>query len=193
ALRTSENKKLETAKNAIHFARKTLVQLKEIDFAQIPLRICHNDTKLNNILFSKISGKALCLIDLDTLMKGYFFYDFGDAVRTIANTAPEDERDNNKITFNKSLFSAFIKGLADNGLFLLKEELDSLCFGAVFMPFIHGLRALTDYLNNDRYYKTTYENQNLDRCSSLFNFTQKALDNVPFMEKTIQEYFPSNG
>lgn len=191
ALTKSENTKLKIAKSAIHFARKTLVKLKEINPSLLPLRVCHNDTKLNNILFSKTSGKGLCLIDLDTIMKGYFFYDFGDAVRTIVNTAPEDEQDHRKINFDQKLFSAFIKGLATNGLFLSREELDSLSLGAVFMPFIHGLRALTDYLNNNRYYKVTYENQNLNRCLSLFDFTQKALDNVPFMEKTIQEYFPA--
>lgn len=189
ALDNSKQSKLEIARRVIEFARKTIGKLREIDTGQLPFRVCHNDTKLNNILFSKSSGRALCLIDLDTIMKGYFFYDFGDAVRTVANKAPEDEQDHSKITFDKELFIAFVKGLASNGSFLSKEELKSLPLGAVFMPFIHGLRALTDYLNDNRYYKVTYENQNLDRCFSLFNFTQKALDNLSFMEKTIQDSF----
>ena len=183
--------KKETAHNAIVFAETTLNKLEALSTAPMPLRICHNDTKLNNILFSKKDHKALCLIDLDTLMKGYFYYDFGDAVRTIANTAPEDEQDHSKITFEKSLFESFIDGLAYNDPFLTSEEIKALPLGAVFMPFIHGLRALTDYLNNNIYYKVAYENQNLDRCLSLFHFTQKTLDELPYMEKVVQEKLKS--
>ncbi len=190
AISNAQHGKLENAHSAVNFTRKLLEILKEIDSDNLPLRVCHNDTKLNNILFSKSSDKGLCLIDLDTVMKGYFFYDFGDAVRTIANTAPEDEQDYGKITFDKKLFSSFVKGLATNGSFLTKEELQSLPLGVVFMPFIHGLRALTDYLNNNIYYKVTYDNQNLNRCLSLFNFTQKALDNTDFIERIIGEFYP---
>jgi Ser/Thr protein kinase RdoA (MazF antagonist) len=189
ALGTAKQSKLESAEKAIDFAKRTLTKLKEIDIDQLPFRVCHNDTKLNNILFSTSTGKALCLIDLDTIMKGYFFNDFGDAVRTIANTAPEDEQNHNKILFDKELFRAFIDGLASNGTFLSQKELRSLPMGAVFMPFIHGLRALTDYLNDNRYYKVTYDNQNLDRCLSLFDFAQKAQNNMPFMERVIQDSF----
>lgn len=189
ALITAEESKLQTAKNAIAFAKTTLGKLQSIAIEKLNVRICHNDTKLNNILFSKASGEALCLIDLDTIMKGYFFYDFGDAIRTIANTAPEDEQDHNKITFDKELFRAFIKGLSSNASFLSKDELKSLPMGAAFMPFIHGIRALTDYLENNRYYKVSYENQNLDRCLSLFNFSEKALGNITFMEDVIATHF----
>ena len=189
ALLNAKDEKLKIADIAISFAKNTLVQIKGMYTDELPLRVCHNDTKLNNILFSKSSDKALCLIDLDTIMKGYFFYDFGDAVRTIANTAPEGEQDYGKIIFDKELFASFVKGLASNGSFLTKEELHSLPLGVVFMPFIHGLRALTDYLNNNIYYKVTYANQNLDRCLSLFNFTQKALDNISFVERSILESF----
>ena len=154
---------------------------------KLPVRLCHNDTKLNNILFSKTNNKALCLIDLDTLMKGYFFYDFGDAARTIANTAAEDEKDLNKITFNKELFSAFIDGLKNSTRFLSASELKTLPLGVVFMPFIHGLRALTDYLNGNIYYQVAYENQNLDRCLSLFNFAEKAYAEIDFISKEIKQ------
>jgi len=177
ALRTAEPYKLEIASEAITYAHATLQKLAVIAFDKLPLRICHNDTKLNNILFSKETHKALSLIDLDTIMKGYFFYDFGDAVRTIVNTSPEDERDLSKIVFNLELFKSFTKGLLSNSAFLTKEELQSLPLGTVFMPFIHGLRALTDYLNNNKYYKVSYENQNLDRCKGLFYFSEKALEN----------------
>lgn len=187
SLINAKKEKLEISRDAIAFAKSTLEKLKIIKNDRLPQRVCHNDTKLNNILFSKDSNKALCLIDLDTIMKGYFYYDFGDAIRTIANRAEEDEQDHSKITFEKPLFEAFIDGLKDNGAFLYQEEIDTLAWGAVFMPFIHGLRALTDYLNNNIYYKVSYENQNLDRCLSLFYFSNKALQEVPYMDKTIKE------
>jgi len=177
--------KLEIAKTAISFSRRMLGQLKELQAINLPIRICHNDTKLNNILFSKKTNTALCLIDLDTLMKGYFHYDFGDAIRTIVNTAPEDEQEHTKITFEKDLFVAFTEGLAANAPFLTQKEIDNLPLGAIVMPFLHGIRALTDYLNNNIYYKVAYENQNLDRCLSLFDFTQKAYDELNYMKQTV--------
>lgn len=182
AFSNADAEKKKIASDDILFAQETLVMLESMYQAELPLRICHNDTKLNNILFSKKSEKALCLIDLDTLMKGYFHFDFGDAIRTIANTAPEDEQEHSKITFEKPLFEAFVNGLASNGPFLTKEEVEALPFGAILMPFLHGIRALTDYLNNNVYYKVSYENQNLDRSRSLFDFTKKALDNLDFMK-----------
>ncbi|WP_237701159.1 phosphotransferase enzyme family protein [Maribacter sp. HTCC2170] len=183
----ADSEKLMIAKNAISFAQETLLKLHVLGESSLPPRICHNDTKLNNILFSKSSDRALCLIDLDTIMKGYFYYDFGDAVRTIVNTAAEDEKELHKITFERDLFNAFVDGIAANGAFLSQEEIRTLSLGTVFMPFIHGLRALTDYLNNNIYYKVAYENQNFDRCLSLFDFTHKALNEVDFMERTILE------
>ncbi|NHF58487.1 aminoglycoside phosphotransferase family protein [Flavobacteriaceae bacterium TP-CH-4] len=173
--------RLNEAKNAIAFAKDTIKELLGFDRTPLPPRVCHNDTKLNNILFSKQTGEALCLIDLDTLMKGYFHYDFGDAVRTIVNTAAEDEKDHRKIAFENRLFEAFVDGLASNAPFLTKGEIKALPYGVVLMPFLHGLRALTDYLNNDTYYKVAYENQNLDRCLSLFDFTAKALREMDYM------------
>jgi len=187
AFEKADPEKLELAKDAIAFAKNILIDLRKIDNTKLPMRVCHNDTKLNNILFSKESKKALCLIDLDTLMKGYFYYDFGDAVRTIVNTAPEDEQELHKITFDKELFNNFVNGLAANGPFLSKEEINSLPLGVVFMPFIHGLRALTDFLNNNIYYKVAYENQNLDRCLSLFDFTEKALAQMDYMRKVVSK------
>src|SRR5690554_4130973 len=122
----AKKEKLEISGEAIAFAKSTLEKLRVINNGKLPLRVCHNDTKLNNILFSKDHHKALCLIDLDTIMKGYFYYDFGDAIRTIANRAEEDEQDHSKITFEKPLFEAFIDGLESNGAFLHEEELDTL-------------------------------------------------------------------
>lgn len=185
ALAKASDTKLAIASNAISFAKNTLAILEQMENKEMPIRICHNDTKLNNILYSKETKKSLCLIDLDTIMKGHFHYDFGDAIRTIVNTAPEDEQEHAKITFEKDLFEAFVDGLAYNGSFLTKDEIQALPFGAILMPFLHGIRALSDYLNNNIYYKVAYENQNLDRCLSLFDFTQKALTKLDYMNQVI--------
>lgn len=183
ALKNADYNKKEIALNDIEFAIETLAKLEVMDQGNLPIRVCHNDTKLNNILFSKKTDKALCLIDLDTIMKGNFHFDFGDAIRTIVNTAPEDEQEHSKITFEKPLFEAFIDGIASNEPFLSQEEINALPLGAILMPFLHGIRALTDYLNNNIYYKVAYENQNLDRSRSLFDFTKKALENLDFMKE----------
>ncbi|MFC4096136.1 phosphotransferase enzyme family protein [Euzebyella saccharophila] len=191
ALAQASKEKLKIAEEAITFSNEVLNLLHEVNLNHLPIRVCHNDTKLNNILFSKSTNKALCLIDLDTLMRGKFLFDFGDAVRTIVNTAPEDEQNHEKITFEKELFEAFISGLAANGPFLSKEEIETLHWGAILMPFLHGIRALTDYLNGNIYYKVAYENQNYDRSLSLFNFTKKALAQTSFMQKIIAKNLAS--
>ena len=182
-IKTSETKK-ESAKNEIDFVIKILPKFDVFYKAQLPLRVCHNDTKLNNILFNK-TNEALCLIDLDTIMKGYFHYDFGDAVRTIVNTANEDEKELSKITFNNPLFEAFINGLSTNKSFWSSIEIELLPLSVALMPFIHGLRALTDYLRGNIYYKVAYKNQNLDRCKSLFHFTKLALQHHDYMKEII--------
>lgn len=186
SLAKASSEKKEIAKQAVSFSQDMLVKLANMTNGQLPKRVCHNDTKLNNILFSQETQKALCLIDLDTLMTGHFHFDFGDAIRTIVNTAAEDEQNHEKITFEKQLFEAFVNGLAVNGSFLNKEEISALPYGAILMPFLHGIRALTDYLNNNIYYKVAYENQNLDRCLSLFDFTKKALANIEYMKSILE-------
>lgn len=185
ALSKSCQERRKKANLAIPFVLETLPLLLDLASSTLPVRICHNDTKLNNILFSKKNNQALCFIDLDTIMKGYFYNDFGDLARTIANTAKEDEKDHHKITFDRPLFESFLDGLATSSAYLTDEELKSLPLGIVFMPFIHGLRALTDYLNNDQYYKVSYADQNLDRSLSLFDFSKKALSEVSYIQEMV--------
>jgi len=177
---------IQTAQKAIDFVNNNISKLLEINFKDLPVKVCHNDTKLNNILFSQ-ENKALCLIDLDTIMQGAFLYDFGDAVRTIVNAAPEDETSLERINFDINLFDAFVKGLKKHKNILNKKEIELLSLGPVLMPFLHGIRALTDYLENNRYYKVSYETQNLDRCISLFTFSQLALNNQDYMKKIIED------
>lgn len=185
-IKNAKTDRIKKAQKAIDFVENNISELKKINPEILPVKVCHNDTKLNNILFSN-SHKALCLIDLDTLMRGTFIYDFGDAIRTIVNAAPEDEKDLGKINFNLNLFEAFINGLALHKNILNNTEKELLSLGTVLMPFLHGIRALTDYLDGNRYYKVQYETQNLDRCFSLFTFAELALKNQDAMKAIIKE------
>jgi len=176
ALKKSSAVLKSNASLEIKFAKRHLNDFESFYNANLPERICHNDTKLNNFIFND-NDEGLCLIDLDTIMKGYFHYDFGDAVRTIVSETNEDEKELSKIKFNQQLFEAFIDGISSNGSFLSKLEIEYLPISCTLMPFMHGLRALTDYLNGNIYYKVSYPEQNLDRCKSLFQFARLALDN----------------
>lgn len=189
AILNTTSKRIEIAKNSIQFAQDNLRKFDAFYQADLPLRICHNDTKLNNMLFDKTSKNGLCFIDLDTIMKGYFHYDFGDAVRTVVSESNEDEKDLNEIKFNLALFENFIKGLAPYHSMLTSKEIEFLPITCALMPFMHGLRALTDYLNGNIYYKVSYENQNLDRAMSLFEFSRLALTNQDIITKIINTQF----
>ncbi len=137
------------------------------------LRATHNDTKLNNILFDK-SGKALCLVDLDTIMPGYIHFDYGDALRTLANTAAEDEKNLSLVHLNAPVYKAFSDGyLSIAGDFLTEEEIKLLPFAPVYLTFIIGLRFLTDYINGDVYYRIHRPGHNLDRAKVQFQFVKR--------------------
>lgn len=192
ALSNAPKSKLIECEPTITFVKATIMLLEENIETNLPVRICHNDTKLNNILFSAYTENALCLIDLDTIMRGHFMFDFGDAVRTVVNPAREDEQKLSLIDFRKEYFEALVNGLASNEHIWTHLELQSLPYGAVLIPFIQGLRALTDYLNGNRYFKVSYEKQNYHRALSLFEFSKKALENLSFMKQTISRSFPKN-
>ncbi len=186
ALKKAQPEKIRESQDSIEFVTENSALFLDLAFENLPVRVCHNDTKLNNILFSK-QNKALCLIDLDTIMKGTFLYDFGDAARTVVNTAREDEIDIKKINFTPKLFEALVSGLATHDQYLTAKEKELLPLSVALMPFLHGVRALTDFLENNKYYKVKYPNQNLDRANSLFTFSKKALRNRSFMENCIRE------
>ena len=188
ALKQANPERLQSASKEIDFAEKAFSKL-DVGFENLPVRICHNDTKLNNILFSKHTGKALCLIDLDTVMPGYIIYDFGDALRTLANPVPEDETNLKKISFDLEMVSAFLKGIKKSKLTLSDSEKQAIPQGIALMPYLHGLRALTDYLNNDVYYQISYADQNLDRCRNLFCFTRMVFENKDAISKLVDSVF----
>ncbi|MGB3587280.1 MAG: phosphotransferase, partial [Tunicatimonas sp.] len=139
-----------------------------------PRRVTHNDTKFNNVLLDKKSQRAVCVIDLDTVMPGVIGYDFGDAIRTIANTALEDETELEKVAVNLKFYKAFAQGfLGEVGSKLDKQELESLHFAPNYMTFIMGLRMLTDYLQGDIYYKINHAEHNLQRAKAQFALVMK--------------------
>jgi len=131
----------------------------------IPERICHNDTKMNNILVDKSDSRALCVIDLDTVMPGTSLFDLGDLIRTVTNTAEEDEPDPEKVDFDLGRFGGLLDGYLSRAVdFLVPAELDLLCESGRNITQIMGLRFLTDYLEGDTYYHIDRAKHNLDRC-----------------------------
>ena len=140
----------------------TIVDL--LDAGKLPLRVTHNDTKLNNVMLDADSRKALCVIDLDTVMPGSSLYDFGDAIRFGAATAAEDEKDLSKMEMRLDMFEAFTRGYLSACPDLTEEERNQMPMGAKLMTLECGVRFLTDYIDGDNYFSTSYEGQNLDRC-----------------------------
>ncbi len=187
ALPKASPERKRKSEEEVRYANKLLEELKDKIPSGLPLRICHNDTKLNNFLFSSESGKGLCLVDLDTLMPGYLHFDTGDAIRTLANPSPEDETDLDAITFDLQMAGAFLRGIRQSGLVLEEGEKSALAYGAVLMPFLHGLRALTDYLEGDRYYKVSFPEQNLHRCRSLFAMVDKTREKQDALKALVDE------
>ena len=136
---------------------------------QLPLRVTHNDTKLNNVLIDVETGHAVCVIDLDTVMPGLCAFDFGDAIRFGASTAAEDEKDLSKVHFDINLYRAYAEGyLSEVAGALTANEVDSLAIGAKMMTLENGIRFLGDYLNGDVYFKTAYPEHNLVRARTQF-------------------------
>jgi len=158
-----------------------------IKAAKLPLRVTHNDTKLNNVMFDAFSTKAVCVIDLDTVMPGLALYDFGDSIRFGANTAEEDEPDLGKVGINLDYFRAYARGfLSEAGESLTQCEKDNLAFSALLMTFECGMRFLTDYLNGDTYFKTAYPEHNLVRARNQFTLVADMENHMDEMENIIR-------
>jgi len=138
-----------------------------IESNKLKLRITHNDTKINNILFDQSNHKAVCVIDLDTLMPGYFIYDLGDMIRTFVSPVSEEESDRSKIIFRKEIYNVLLSGyLSEMKDVLSSAEISAIPFAGKMMTYIMALRFLTDYLNGDVYYTTSYLGQNLIRAQN---------------------------
>jgi len=136
---------------------------------EIPERVVHNDTKLNNVLFDEGTGEAICVIDLDTVMPGLALYDFGDMVRTTTSPAAEDETDLSRVDMRMDMYEALCTGYLDEmGAFLVNPERERLAFAGALITYEVGVRFLTDFLLGDTYFKVTHPGHNLERCRNQF-------------------------
>ena len=161
------------------------LQEKEI----LPLRVTHNDAKLNNVLLDPETGEGVCVIDLDTIMPGQAIFDFGDSIRFGASTAAEDEKDLTKVSLDLDLFDAYTKGFLEGcNNVLTKEEKDLLPTGAWMMTLECGIRFLADYLNGDTYFKIHYPEQNLDRARTQFKLVKEMEEKQDQMQAIIARY-----
>src|SRR5690606_15167712 len=159
---------------------------------KLPLRITHNDTKFNNVLLDK-DDNVQCVIDLDTVMPGYVAYDFRDAIRTIINSAAEDEADVSKIVLNIPLFQSFTAGyLSEAKEFLTDAEVDSLIPAVHLLPYMQAVRFLTDYINGDTYYKIAYPEHNLVRTKAQLKLVHELEVNNDKLTGILAENLMSN-
>lgn len=155
---------------------------------ELPLRVTHNDTKINNVLFDAKTNKALCVIDLDTVMPGLSVNDFGDAIRFGASTAAEDERDLGRVHFDLSLYETYVRGyLSTCGKSLTKAELAMLPVGAKMMTLECGMRFLSDHIAGDVYFHISREGQNLDRARTQFALVREMDANRDAMRRIADE------
>lgn len=157
---------------------------------ELPLRVTHNDTKLNNIMIDDETGKAVCVIDLDTIMPGLSIFDFGDTIRFGANTAEEDERDLSKVSLSLSLFEVYTKGFLEGckgGL--TDQEVKMFPWGAKLMTLECGVRFLTDYLEGDHYFRIHRPGQNLDRARCQFALTADMEKHWGEMEEIVRNCY----
>ena len=185
--------RLENVKEEVEFAiareKDTHILVDLIAEGKLPLRVTHNDTKLNNILFDNQTKEGICIIDLDTVMPGLSLYDFGDSIRFGANTAAEDEKDVSKVSLSLPLYEAYVKGYlssAKDALTDLEKEL--LPFGAKLMTYECGIRFLMDYLNGDKYFHTAYDDHNLVRARTQFALVADMEKKLEQMQEITKKY-----
>ncbi|GAA4954469.1 aminoglycoside phosphotransferase family protein [Algibacter agarivorans] len=188
ALKVASKERLAVSKDYIKIIEESKEEMHILQVLKesgaIKTRVTHNDTKISNVLFSK-KNKGICVIDTDTVMPGIIHYDFGDAIRTICNTAAEDETNLELVEFNTTYFKAYTKGfLKHMKSSITPLELKYLPLGAKTMIFIMALRFLTDYLNGDIYYKIKYPEHNLDRAKNQF----KLLESLSQQLSKIENY-----
>ena len=191
--RVSENPvgRVESVAEEIDQIHKRAEEMKIIlklgNEGKIPLRITHNDTKFNNILLDE-NDKALCIIDLDTVMPGYVHYDFGDSIRTAANTASEDEKDLSRIRMDINLFRAYSEGyLSETAETLNDVEKEFLAFSPVLITYTIALRFLTDFIDGDHYFKIHHELHNLQRARAQLQLMKSMEEQYEEMKRIIRK------
>lgn len=160
---------------------------------KLPLKVTHNDTKCNNVLFDKDTFEHLAVLDLDTVMPGLIGFDFGDAIRFIANTAEEDEKDLEKAGLDFDKYEAFVKGFVPVvGDTLTDYEKDTLALGAITMTIECGLRFLTDYIDGDKYFGISYPDHNLDRARCQLALAKDMIKKYGEMKNIVEKYLKCN-
>ncbi|HXC36307.1 MAG TPA: aminoglycoside phosphotransferase family protein [Candidatus Acidoferrales bacterium] len=176
------------AKPEIEFALRCKRMCSVLLDANLPERVTHNDTKLNNVMLDDTSGEGVCVIDLDTVMPGLALYDFGDMVRTTTSPAREDEQDLSKVTMQFPMFEALVRGYLESASeFLTSGETRFLAFSAKLITFEIGLRFLTDFLAGDTYFKVHREGHNLDRCRTQFKLVESIERQEEQMIKLVEQ------
>ena len=159
-----------------------------VDSDELPLRVTHNDTKINNVLFDKQTGNAKTVIDLDTVMPGLVAHDFGDAIRFAANTAAEDEKDLSLVSLDMARFEAFAKGfIPEIAHTMTKTEIETLALGALTMTVELAVRFLDDYITGDQYFKTKYRGHNLVRAKCQLRLAEDMLARMDEMNAIVNE------
>lgn len=154
---------------------------------KLPKRINHCDTKVNNILFDE-ADQVLCVVDLDTVMPGYVLSDFGDFIRTGANTGAEDDKDLDNVGVDLDIFKAYAKGYLENAASFLSDiEVENLAFGAKLLTYMQTVRFFTDYIDGDTYYKIAYPEHNLVRTEAQFKLLQSLEENFEEMQRVVKE------
>ena len=157
---------------------------------ELPLRVTHNDTKLNNVMFDNETDEGICVIDLDTVMPGLSLYDFGDSIRFGASTAAEDEKDLSKVNFDIELYNVYTEGyLSAAGKSLTDAEIEYLPFSSKLMTLECGMRFLGDYLNGDTYFRIDYPEHNLVRARTQFKLVEDMEKQMDEMKKVTQEIY----
>lgn len=171
-------------------SERCAVLCRQLDAGILPLRVTHNDTKINNVLFDMHDHSRLSVIDLDTVMPGLSAYDFGDAIRFAANTAAEDEPDLSKVAVNLELYEAFARGYISMVAKSMSEaEIKSMPHGALIMTTECAIRFLDDYLCGDKYFHTKYEGHNLVRCRCQIALAKSMIENFDRMEKIVSDIY----
>ncbi len=183
----------DTALEEIDFVnnRKDFMSLLEDSYKEgkLPLKVTHNDTKMNNVMLDKDTREPVCVVDLDTIMPGYSVNDFGDSIRFGASTAAEDEKDLSKVHFDIKLFETYTRGfLKGCGGTLTQGEIDLLPAGAKMMTLECGMRFLTDYIDGDTYFKTSYPEHNLVRCRTQFRLVEEMEQHWDEMLEIVRKY-----
>ena len=160
-----------------------------LERGELPLRVTHNDTKLNNVMIDNDTHQGICVIDLDTVMPGLAMNDFGDSIRFGASTAAEDEPDLDKVWCDMELYEVYVKGFLEGcGGKLTDTEIEMLPMGAKVMTFECGMRFLTDYLQGDTYFRVHRANHNLDRCRTQFKLVSDMEQKWDTMNEIIRKY-----